>query len=170
MQGGKPEPGIETMPATNLVGVGASMSLSHDSTGRLWQALMPRREEIENRIPDRYFSMRIYKKSEMSIEEMFSPQTTFDKWAAVEVAQFGSIPDGLEKYVLGGGNYAVFLHRGPAREFPNTMRYIFGEWLPDSPFELDDREHFEVLPEKWSPEDEAAEELIYVPIREHSDV
>ncbi len=146
------------------------MSLSRDSTGNLWQALMPRRGEIENRLPDRYFSMRIYKKSGMSIEEMFSPQTSFDKWAAVEVAEFGSVPDGLEKYVLCGGNYAVFLHRGPAREFPNTMRYIFLEWLPASPFELDDREHFEVLPEKWSPADEAAEELIYIPIRERSGV
>ena len=170
MQGGKPKPGIETLSATKLVGVGASMSLSDDSTGSLWQALMPRRGEIENRMPDRYFSMRIYKKSGMSMEEMFSPDTTFDKWAAVEVAEFGSIPEGLEKYVLGGGNYAVFLHRGPAREFPGTMRYIFGEWLPASQFELVDREHFEVVPERWSAEDEAAEELIYVPIRERSGV
>lgn len=163
-------PVIETIAAMKLVGVGTSMTRAQDSTAALWQALMPKRHQIGNRIPDRYISMRVHPKPGMSIEELFAPETAFEKWAAVEVTEFGVIPEGLEQYVLGAGLYAMFLHRGPASEFPRTMGYIFGEWLPLSRFEFDDREQFEVLPENWNPEDEAAEEQVYIPIRERSDV
>jgi AraC family transcriptional regulator len=126
---------------------------------------MPKRSGIENRVPDRYISMRVYSGSQAPIEEMFAPATEFEKWAAVEVTDYGCVPDGLECYRLEGGDYAVFLHRGPARSFPDTMRYIFADWLPRSGFELDAREHFEVRGENWRADDENAEEHLYIPIR-----
>ena len=49
------------------------------------------------------------------------------------------------------------------------MKHIFGRWLPQSEYELDDREHFELLPEGYSPVDPEAEEEVWIPIKRNSD-
>jgi len=33
---------------------------------------------------------------------------------------------------IAGGNYAVFLHKGPFEKLVNTYNHIFDEWLPSS--------------------------------------
>ena len=53
----------------------------------------------------------------------------------------------MEICMLRGGTYAIFRHRGLASTSAKTMPYIMGSWLPNSTYELDNREHFEVLPE-----------------------
>lgn len=159
------KPRIETLQAKKLVGIGAPMSQADDSTPQLWRSLMPRRAEIANRSTREHISMRVYGKAGMPLEEMFAPETVYEKWAAVEVGDHDTIPDGMRGYSLGGGLYAVFVHRGPASAFVLTMRHIFEEWLPASEYELDDREHFEVLQEDWSPTDPNAQEEIWIPIR-----
>ncbi|MDX1563525.1 MAG: GyrI-like domain-containing protein, partial [Gammaproteobacteria bacterium] len=156
------EPTIETIAQARLVGFGARMTLRSDATVALWQRLMPRRNEIRNRTTNDYVSMRVYEP--MPVAQMFAPDTEFEKWAAIEVADHGSVPDGMQTYTLEGGRYAVFLHEGPASRFPETMRYIFGEWLPQSGFTLDAREQFERLPEGYSPADENAYEHVYIPV------
>lgn len=142
------------------------MTLANDTTVRLWKTLMPRRREISNRLTNDYISMQVYSKPGLRITEKFSPETRFDKWAAVEVADFSEVPDGMQTYLLGGGRYAVFLHRGPASQFLATLRFIYGEWLPASGYAVDDREHFEVLQEGWNPLDEQGQEHVFVPIRD----
>lgn len=96
---------------------------------------------------------------------LFAPTTTFEKWAVVEVSDTDSIPTGMESYNLPGGQYAVFHHKGPASAAPQVFQRIFGVWLPGSEFELDGREHFELLPENYSPIDPEAEEEIFIPVR-----
>ena len=80
--------------------------------------------------------MQVYSKSD---EQLFSPTNVFEKWAVVEVSTHNDVPVGMESYSLPGGQYAVFIHNGPASAAPKTMRHIFGKWLPDSEYELDDR-------------------------------
>ncbi len=94
----------------------------------------------------------------------FSPQSVFTKWAAVEVSSFSSIPPEMHRYTIEGGSYAVFKHKGSVAKAPEIMHYIFADWLPNSPYQLDDREHFEILPESYNPLDENAEEDIWIPI------
>lgn len=156
------QPTVEFVPPTKLVGIGERMSLGADATASLWRALMPRRGEIRNRVSSDYVSMRIY--TETALARMFRPDTVFEKWAAVEVADHDAVPDGMRGYEIEGGTYAVFVHEGPASRFPETMRTIFGTWLPTSGYRLDDREHFERVPEGWDPFDDRARESIYVPI------
>ena len=93
-------------------------------------------------------------------------ETEFEKWAVVEVSRAESLPDGMETYKLQGGLYAVFLHEGPASMAPKTLQYIFSKWLPQSGYEVDGREHFEVLREGYDPQDPGAREFIWIPIRE----
>lgn len=160
------EPTIELVSPKKLIGVGEQMSLSDDATPRLWQTLMPRHREIRNRVSSDLISMRVYGRPGMTVDRMSAPETCFEKWAAVEVSDHDAVPDGMRAYSLGGGLYANFVHQGPASRFADTMRSIFGTWLPASAYRLDDREYFEVLGEDWNPLDEQGRESIFIPIAE----
>lgn len=149
----------------HIVGVGKVMSIASDTTVSLWRTFMPRRGEIVGRVSTSYVSMRVHLKPGMSVAEMFAPDTEFQKWAAVEVTGGTAVPDGMHSRTLDGGLYAVFTHKGPASRFADTLRYIFGAWLPSSEYELDDREQFEIVPEGWRPDDANASEEIYIPVR-----
>jgi AraC family transcriptional regulator len=156
------KPKIEIIQARKLLGIRQQMSLAENLTAQLWRSFMPRQHEVKNRGTNEYISMQVYSASG---GQLLSPTTVFEKWAAVEVLKHDSVPDGMENYSLRGGQYAVFVHNGPASAAPRTMRHIFGTWLPDSAYELDEREYFEVLPEGYDPLDPHAREEIWIPIR-----
>jgi AraC family transcriptional regulator len=156
------EASIIELKAKQLVGMHLRMSMADNKTGELWRTFMPRRREVLNRVDNTFISMQVYQAGERN---HFVPTTQYEKWAVVEVSDTSEIPDGMETYPLQGGTYAVFEHHGPANLFPRTMHFIFGEWMPTSGFELDDREHFEVLAEGYDPIDPNASEEIWIPVR-----
>lgn len=156
------KPRIEMLPSKRLVGMRLKMSLSENKTAELWKTFMPRRSETKKRIGSHYISMQVFDQDQ---DDCFSLDASFDKWATVEVADQEQMPDGMEAYTLAGGLYAVFNHRGPASAAPEVFQKIFGVWLPDSGYALDAREHFEVLPENYRPDDPEATEEIWIPIR-----
>lgn len=146
-----------------LIGKKLEMSYVNNRTGELWRSFMPRRKEITNNIGLELYSIQIYK----SIFDFsdFNPSDIFTKWAAVEVTDFGKIPENMESYTLKGGLYAVFTHKGSSLDFQRTFQYIFGVWLPNSDYKIDNREHFELLGEKYKNESPDSEEEIWIPIR-----
>ena len=160
------EPKIQMLKPKMLVGVRNRMSMRGDTTRNLWSTFMPRRSEVRNRVSDEYISMQVYEEPE---GVPLTDDSEFDKWAVVEVSKVEALPEGMETYNLAGGLYAVFLHEGPARAAPKTFQYIFGQYLPNSDYEVDSREHFEVLREGYDPDDPGAREFVWVPIRERRD-
>jgi AraC family transcriptional regulator len=156
-------PRIELLNEKKLVGNRMRMTLTDNKTGELWKNFMQRRKEIKNKLNDLLFSMQVYE--QLSYFEYFNPETPFEKWAAVEVQAFNSIPAEMETYLLPAGLYAVFVHRGGSATADGTFRYIFGTWLPDSEYELDNRPHFELLGEKYKNDDPDSEEEIWIPIK-----
>ena len=143
-----------------LVGLCREMSQVSDETSLLWREFGARRAEVTPRATTNSISMRVYPGD---VTQVFDPTARIRKWAAVEVRDFGTIPDGMTAWTTAGGLYAVFVHQGPATDL-STFEFIFGEWLPDSDFELDRREHFEILPADYRPLDAEAREEICVPI------
>ena len=156
------EPKIVEIKEKKLIGMRTSLSLSNDTTRELWQQFMPRRKEIINPLDNGFFSMKIYDDN-LEIKN-FTPQTVFEKWAAIEVSDISQIPEGMESHVLSGGKYALFIHKGPASTFSQTLQFIFETWLPNSQYELDNREHFEIMQENYHPNDPDAEEEVWIPI------
>lgn len=155
------EPKVEMLKPKKLIGMHMEMSLLNNKTGELWQKFMRRRAEVRNRASSDYISMQKY-----GDIEAFTPETLFEKWAAVEVSSFTVVPSGMETYLLQGGKYAIFQHRGPADTVGETMGYIFEEWLPKSTYQVDSREHFEILPAEYVPVDPEASEEIWIPIKD----
>ena len=105
--------------------------------------------------------MQLYKPNHFAD---FNPTSEIEKWATVEVSDFNKVPIGMETYVLPGGLYAVFDYKGLSTD-SSIFQYIFGTWLPDSDYALDDRPHFEVLGDKYKNNDPNSEEEIWIPIK-----
>jgi AraC family transcriptional regulator len=156
------KPRIETLTKKKLIGKRMVMSFADNKTRQLWQSFMPRRHEIQNNIGIERYSLQVYPPSYF---DNFNPSTRFEKWAAIEVADFDVVPDGMETFTLPGGLYAVFLYKGASKDARATFQHIFGTWLPNSEYSLDNRPHFEVLGEKYKNDDPASEEDIWIPIR-----
>ncbi|ULQ53995.1 GyrI-like domain-containing protein [Flavihumibacter fluvii] len=154
---------IIDMPEKKLLGMRMVMSYSNNRTYELWHQFMPRRKEIGCTLNSDLYSLQIYPSGAGPISG--NADTLFEKWAAVEVAGFPSIPDGMETMILAAGKYAVFIHQGPATTFMKTFHFIFNIWMPGTEFEMDDRPHFEVLPEGYRPNDPLAQEEIWIPIK-----
>ena len=156
-------PRIEILPEKKLVGKHLEMTLAENKTQELWQSFMPHRNEISHRTSSDLISMQVYDSS--TGFNGFEPHAKFTKWAVAEVSEFEQVPEGMDRYTLRGGLYAVFIHKGTPADFPKTFQFIFGTWLLQSPYELDQREHFEVLGDKYKNNDPDSEEEIWVPIR-----
>lgn len=153
-------PEIKIIPEKYLIGLYIQTTLAENKTRQLWQSFKPRVKEIEEVIPNAYYSVQIF-----SHQGPFTTQTPFEKWAAVEVKQPVNPPEGMEVLTIPEGVYAVFTHKGLPSDFPKTSQYIFGTWLPKSDYELDSRPHFEIMDENYSPNDPEAEEEVWVPVR-----
>lgn len=74
------------------------------------------------------------------------------------------MPNEMETFTLTAGLYAVFDYKGSSAD-NRIFQYIFGVWLPNSVYLLDDRPHFEVLGDKYKNADPDSEEEIWIPIR-----
>ena len=122
---------------------------------------MPKISQIENRISKEFISLQNYPKGYF---QDFDPSGTFEKWATVEVSEVTTVPKEMEHFVLEEGAYVVFEHKGPSND-TSIFQYIFTEWLPSSPYQLDNRPHFEVLGEKYKNNNPNSEEEIWIPIQ-----
>jgi len=154
------QPQIVTLSEKKLIGKRIVMSLANNKTGELWRSFMPRRGEIRNNLTAELFSMQVYDQA----VDLHNPHQEFEKWAAIEVADFAIIPAGMEAFTLGGGLYAVFHYQGSSSD-TRVFQHIFGTWLPNSDYELDNRPHFEVLGDKYRNADPNSEEDIWIPVK-----
>ncbi len=156
------KPGIENLKEKKFVGKRIKMSFSNNKTFELWNSFMPQRKEISNNIGKELYSIEIYKPA---FFDNFDPDSTFEKWAAIEVTDFKSIPAGMEQLTTPKGLYAIFVHKGPASDGPKTYQFIFQTWLPASGYVLDNRPHFAVMGEKYKQDDPASEEKLWIPVK-----
>ena len=152
-------PRLETLAEKKLIGKRLQMSYANNRTGELWRSFMPRRKAIQNAVNSDLISLQIYPSN-----FNFSPTQPFEKWATVEVDSYENIPEDFERLVLSGGLYAVFDYKGSSTD-PSIFQYIFGTWLPNSGYSLDDRPHFEVLGAKYKNNDPESEEEIWIPVK-----
>jgi AraC family transcriptional regulator len=150
---------IKNVKPKKLIGMKLTMSFADNKTGLLWQRFMLKRKEIKNNLNADLISMQRYGPA-----FDFGPNTEFEKWAAVEVSDLTNAPDKMETFLLPEGLYAVFQYKGSSMD-TRIFQYIFGEWLPASTYQLDNRPHFEVLGEKYKNASPDSEEEIWIPVK-----
>ena len=158
------EPRIETLDETRLVGKRSRMSFAVNTTTRLWKEFMPQRSHIGNVVDATLYSVEVYE--DMDFFREFDPFREFEKWAAVPVRSFASIPADLEALVIPAGVYAVFRYRGKESEVSQMYQYIYATWIPNSQYSLDHRPHFARMGPAYNGEDTNSEEEIWIQVRE----
>jgi len=153
---------IETTLPKKLIGFSTPTTLADDKTVTIWKQLMPRLKEIHNAVSADLFSLQVY---DFKTLQEFTPFTEFTKYALVGVKGFDHVPEGFETFELPKGNYAVFLHKGTHADFVKTSQYIFGEWMPQSGYIVDDRPHFEILGDLYKNDHPESQEEVWIPIK-----
>jgi AraC family transcriptional regulator len=156
------EPRIEELNEKILVGKRMDMCFAELKTYDLWHSFMPIKHLITNQVGMEMYSVEVYKRR---FFEEYDDRAMFQKWAAVEVADLGDVPEVFETQIVPKGMYAVFTHKGNYKKAPETYHYIFHEWLPSADVELDDRPHLAVMGEKYKGDGDNSEEEIWIPIR-----
>lgn len=138
------------------------MSFVSNRTMELWKNFMPRRKEITNAVGTELYSVELYNGT--GFFENFNPANEFEKWAAVEVSNFDSLPEGMDTLIIPEGEYAVFHYKGKPSEAQETYRFIYSQWIPGSAYKLDNRPHFALMGEKYKGEDPESEEEFWIPV------
>ncbi len=156
------EPRIAMLPETHLVGMKSTMSLASNKTRELWQSFMPLRNQIQNRADTNFYSVEVY--PGVHFFQQFNPQAKFEKWAAVKVFDITVVPDSMETLIIPSGLYAVFPFKGVPADAPQFLQYVFGTWMPQSGYSLDNRPHFALMGEKYKNNDPDSEEDFWIPI------
>ena len=159
----KLEPQIQTFPKTQLVGKKISMSFAENKTVALWKSFMPYKNDISHIKNRNLYSVEVY--SEANFFKDFDLHRAFEKWAAVAVNNAENIPEGMEILEIPEGLYAVFTYVGKPSEAAATYQYIYGSWIPQSPYQLDDRPHLAIMGEKYKGEDPHSEETFWIPLQ-----
>lgn len=158
------EPRIVDVAERKLVGMKTETRLTDNQIPTLWKTFMPQRFAIKNSMLTGFFA--VHERDMSASFESFTPATYYTSWATIEVSAQEQIPEGMEARVLAGGLYAIFIHKGPAQNFKATMDFIYGQWLPNSPYEMDTRDQFEIMAEDYlGPQHPEAEEEVWVPVR-----
>jgi AraC family transcriptional regulator len=162
------QPRIMEITPRKLIGMHIETSLSENKIRILWSSFMPVFKKAAREVSYKLYSIQIFDENiKMST---FNPNTRFIKWAAVEERDVRTIPEIMENFTLPGGLYVVFIHKGPAHTFPKTSQYIFGQWLPNSKYELDNRPHFEIMDENYpGPDNPEVEEEVWIPVKMKSE-
>lgn len=152
---------IVNAKARKLIGISEIMSLKHNSTTELWQSFGPHLSTIRHQKSKERISLQIYPKNYF---KYFNPNLEFEKWAAVEVSEFPEPKAKLNSLSIPAGLYAVFQYQGLSGD-PSIFEYIYGEWIAQSDYELDERPHFEILGPNYRNNDPLSEEEIWIPIK-----
>jgi len=160
------EPRIETLPQTTLAGLHVTQSIAHNQTGALWQRFMSQRASIPAVASPYLYSVEVY--PDLTFFQQFDPTRSFEKWAAVAVSDTANLPAGMDVLELPEGLYTVFPYRGRPSEAVPVYQHIYGVWIPQSPYALDDRPHFALMGAGYKGEHPDSEEEFWIPIRKHT--
>lgn len=153
------EPKIARKAAFHVVGMSGRFTPATNSRiPELWTRFAPRMYEIPHRSGVNTFGVCV-DADPASVDEV-----GFTYVAGVEVERIDAVPEGMIALTIPAGTYAVFTHSGHIARLSDTVKQIWGVWLPASPYRHVSRPDFEAYDSRWDPTTGLGEIDIYVPI------
>ena len=152
------EPEIITQPATKLVGIAKQYNNSELDLVQLWSAFKPYRNNIANQVGNNAFG--IYEGYEENDDEV-----NFSYVCTVAVSKFDEIPEGMETREIPEQMYAKFTHKGPVANIDQTLKHIWGSWLPKSNYQYIEKPDFELYQSGFNNSDPKNELYLHIPIK-----
>lgn len=152
------EPEIVTRSEAKVVGIARQYQEEDLNMETLWSAFRPNVSQITNRVGDDAFGIyEEYHESENGVG--------FSYICSVAVADFNDVPEGMITRIIPAHLYAAFRHEGPISSLPETLKYIWGSWLPKSDFEYVEKPDFELYAPASQPENPDKTLFLCIPIR-----
>ncbi len=141
--------------------VGIPMRYNNDDLDlkKLWGAFRPYKDTIPNRVGTDVFG--IYEDYQENDEG-----NEFTYVCSVKVNDYSDIPQGMVKRDIAAQLYARFDHKGPIASLEDTLKYIWGSWLPKSKFEYVEKPDFELYAEGFNDANPENILQIFIPIKE----
>jgi len=138
------EPEIVERSEVKVIGTARQYQEEDLDMDTLWSAFRENVGQITNRVGSDAFGIyEEYQESEDGVG--------FSYVCSVEVRDFNSVPDGMIARVIPAHLYAVFRHDGPVSSLPETMKYVWGSWLPKADYDYAEKPDFEL----YSPDAQA---------------
>ncbi|MBK9205178.1 MAG: effector binding domain-containing protein [Candidatus Obscuribacter sp.] len=154
------KPEIVTRKEEYAIGMGDSFKPKDTKSIQAhWDKFKPRMHEVAC---NGHYAFGICTNKSCGIEP--KAEDHFIYVAALPVSAEAAVPPGMVKVKLEAGEYARFTHKGPVREIPRTVSYIWGQWQPDAPYKLRECPDFELCDERFNPDSDDSEFDIYVPL------
>jgi AraC family transcriptional regulator len=95
--------------------------------GRLWEQFGHQAGKVPNRIGHDMFGLCF---DRPAVERRHPHEMQY--LAGVRAGSLADIPKGMTAHTVPAGTFAVFTHRGPIRNFGDTVAEIYRVWLPQS--------------------------------------
>ncbi len=151
------EPKIVARRETKVIGIARQYQEDDLNIETLWSAFRPDVFQITNRVGDDAFG--IY-------EEYYECENSvgFSYICSVEVTDFDHVPEGMITRTIPEHLYAVFRHQGLVSYLPETLKYIWGSWLPKSDYEYQETPDFELYTQGTQPDDPDKILFLYIPV------
>jgi AraC family transcriptional regulator len=155
------EPEIVTRSEAKVIGIARQYREEDLNIETLWSAFRPNVDQITNRVGRDAFG--IYEECHEGEDGL-----GFSYICSVEVTDFDDIPEGMITRTIPEHLYAAFRHKGPLSYLPETLKYIWGSWLPKSNYEYVEKPDFEL----YAPgaESEGSDKILflYIPVTRKS--
>lgn len=148
------EPRIVTRSAFTVVGMKVHGKNESNEIPKMWDALHPRACEIKDRIDDRVA---------FGVSANMDENTgAFDYVAGFQVSSAEELPEGMVRFDVPGGKYAVFATTLP--RLGETFTHAYRTWLPQSGYQPTGGPDFELYTEAFDPQDPNSEFDVYIPV------
>ncbi len=151
------EPEIVTRSEMKVVGIAHRYQEDDLDIGTLWSAFQHHVNKIPNRVGTDAFG--IYEEYDESNDTI-----GFSYICSVEVSTFDNVPEDMITRIIPEQMYAVFRHDGELSFLPETLKYIWGSWLPKSNYEYVEKPDFELYAPGLLDEDPDHIIFLYIPV------
>jgi len=151
------EPEIVNRSEMKVVGTPHQYQEEDLDVGPFWSDFQHKVNQIANRVGSDAFGIyEEYVESEDGVG--------FSYICCVEVSSFDDVPEGMISRVVPEQMYAVFRHKGSLSLLPETLKYIWGSWLPKSNYEYVEKPDFELYSPGIRPEDPDHILFLHIPV------
>lgn len=153
------EPRIVRKPTFLAVGISDRFTPTSSRIPELWGRFAPRIHEIPHRQGLHTLGLCV------DADPATIDEAGFTYLAGVEVTHTSVIPEGMSVVAVPANTYAVLTHTGHLSRLPDTVRHIWGRWLPASSYRHLPAPDFELYdPERWDPGTGNGDVDLYIPI------
>lgn len=150
------EPRFEYGPFLLIAGFGGRFTQdSTEDIPALWEKLIPHLGKIPAQVNEVTYGVCCNADGEGGFEYI----------AGVQIDKLDELPEKYRWVEIQPQHYAVFEHKGPLEQLPETFQYIWNTWLPQSGREAADAPEFERYSADFNPKLHTGTLEIWLPLK-----